>query len=171
MPQSQPGEPVPSRLRAMLDAAGVDYRHLTHEPTPTSEDSARVRGEPLEIGGKALVLKADGRFLLVVMSAARRLDSKRLKRHLKAKSMRFATSEELLQLTGLVPGSVPPFGRPLLELELLANVSVLAHPRIAFNAGALTESIIMRTSDWERVAKPLEPIDVCQDPPGAPQPG
>ena len=171
MPQSEPGDTVLSRIHAILGGAGVDYRHLTHEPTPTSEDSARVRGEPLEIGGKALVLKADGRFLLVVMSAACCLDSKRLKKHLKAKSMRFATSEELLELTGLVPGSVPPFGRPLLELELLADVSVMAHPRIAFNAGALTESIIMRTSDWETVAKPQELIDVCLDPPGAPRPG
>ena len=85
--------------------------------------------------------------------------------------MRFATSEELLELTGLVPGSVPPFGRPLLDLELLADVSVLRHPRIAFNAGALTESIIMSTADWMAVAKPHELIEVCSDPPKAPGEG
>ena len=68
-PQPRTGDAVPSRLLALLESAGVDFRHLIHEATPTSQDSARVRGEPLEIGGKALVLKVDGRFLVVVMSA------------------------------------------------------------------------------------------------------
>jgi len=159
---------VTSRLRAMLDEHGVTYRHLSHEPTPTSQDSARVRGEPLEVGGKALVLKVDERFVVLVISAACRLDSKRLKKFLKARSMRFATPEELLELTGLVPGSVPPFGRPLLDLDLFADASVLAQERIAFNAGALTESIIMATSDWRSISRPLEVIEVSMAPPATP---
>ena len=152
----------------MLDEHGVTYRHLRHEPTPTSQDSARVRGEPLEVGGKALVLKVDGRYVVLVISAACRLDSKRLKKLLKARSMRFVTPEELLELTGLVPGSVPPFGRPLLELDLLADASVLARDRIAFNAGSLTESIIMATSDWRSISRPLEVIEVSMEPPATP---
>ena len=165
MPHSEPLASVTARLRIMLDEHDVAYRHLSHEPTPTSEDSARVRGEPLEVGGKALVLKVDARHLVLVMSASRRLDSKRLKKHLKARSMRFVTPEELLDLTELVPGSVPPFGRPLLELDLLADVSVLAQERIAFNAGSLRESIIMSTSDWQSVSRPLEFVDVSSEPP------
>lgn len=165
MSHAQPDTTLTARLRALLDEEGISYRHLRHEPTPTSEDSARVRGEPLEVGGKALVVKADGRFLVVVISAARRLDSKRLKKHLKAKSMRFVTPEELFELTGLVPGSVPPFGRPLLELDLLVDASVLGRERIAFNAGSLTESIIMSTSDWQSTSKPLEVIEVSSDAP------
>ncbi|MAB29601.1 MAG: hypothetical protein CMJ53_10075 [Planctomycetaceae bacterium] len=168
-PESAPS--VTTRLRIMLDEHDVAYRHLRHEPTPTSEDSARVRGEPLEIGGKALVLKVDGRHVVLVISAARRLDSKRLKKHLKARSMRFVTPEELLELTDLVPGSVPPFGRPLLELDLLADVSVLAHERIAFNAGSLSESIIMSTSDWQAVSRPQALLEVSSEPPATPLAG
>ena len=37
-------------IRDLLTRAGVSFRELHHEPTRTSEDSARVRGEPLEIG-------------------------------------------------------------------------------------------------------------------------
>jgi len=53
------------------------------------------------------------------------------------KKIRFASTEELLQLTGLVPGSIPPFGYPLLPFELFVDASILANEKIAFNAGSL----------------------------------
>ena len=99
---------ITERIITMLSEAGVPFRHLRHAPTPTSEDSARARGEPMEIGGKALVCKAGDRFVVLVLSAARRLDSKRLRRELQVRGVRFATRDELMRLTGLVPGSVPP---------------------------------------------------------------
>jgi len=144
--------PVRDRILAHLRAAGVPFRHLQHEPTPTSEDSARVRGEPLAIGGKALVVKAGGSFVLVVLSAAHRLDSAALEAHLGVRKSRFASREELAELIGLVPGAVPPFGEPILPLPLIVDASVLANERIAFNAGSLTDSIVMATSDWQQVA-------------------
>lgn len=143
---------ITSRIRAWLDGEGVPYRFLEHEPTQTSEQSAAARGEPLEIGAKALILKADDRFVLVVLSAARKLDSKALAKHLGAKKTRFATAEELLAMTGLVPGSVPPFGPPIFELPLHIDRSVTRNEKTAFNAGSLTCSIIMQTADYLRLA-------------------
>ena len=71
------------------------------------------------------------------------------------KKLRFATPQELLELTGLIPGSVPPFGGPILPFELFADLSVgAAHGRVAFNAGSLTHSIVMSTADWLAVARP-----------------
>ena len=141
-------------IRALLDAEGVACRHISHEPTLTSQDAARVRCEPLEIGGKALLLKVGEEFRLFVLSAARKLDSAAIKKRFGVRSSRFASREELAELTGLVPGSVPPFGRPLLPFDLFADESVMENPRIAFNAGSLTDSLILATADWERVARP-----------------
>ena len=128
-----------------------------------------MRGEPLEVGGKALVLKVDSAFIVLVLSAARKLDSKRLRTALGARKIRFATREELLERTGLVPGSVPPFGEPLLPLELVVDQSVLENERIAFNAGSLEESIIMSVEDWRRCAAPSRVVDATElpDPDGA----
>jgi Ala-tRNA(Pro) deacylase len=53
-----------------------------------------------------------------------------------------------------VPGSVPPFGRPLLPFPLYADPSVFANERIAFNAGSLTDSIVMPVGDYRRLAAP-----------------
>ena len=143
---------IPERIRAMLDEAGVDYRHVHHEAVRTSEQAARVRGEPLSIGGKALVVKLGDGFRLFVLSAALRLDSAAVRDRFGTRRIRFASAQELLELTGLVPGSVPPFGPPILPLPLNVDPSVLANNRIAFNAGSLTDSIVMAAADYRRLA-------------------
>lgn len=145
---------VNQALHALLASAGVNYRTIQHEPTLTSADSARARGEDLKVGGKALVVKTGDDFRLFVLSAACSLDSTALKRHFAVKKLRFADAAELDRLTGLVPGSVPPFGRPILPLDLFVDPSVLANEQIAFNAGLLTESIVMPVSDFVQLAQP-----------------
>jgi len=141
-------------IRAWLAAEGVSSREVQHEPTRTSEDSARARGEDLRVGGKALLIKVDEVYRLFVLSADRKLDSGAIKRHFGARKTRFATPEELARLTGLAPGSVPPFGPPILPFPLYVDPSVFANERIAFNAGSLTDSIVMPASDYRRLAAP-----------------
>lgn len=143
------------QLLARLNEAGIAYRLVQHEPTPTSADSARARGEPLGCGAKALVVKADGAFRLLVIPADRKLDSKLAKKSLGVRELRFATPEELAATVGLPPGAIPPFGEPLLPLPLAADSDIGArYPQVAFNAASLTASIVMAAADWERFAKP-----------------
>jgi Ala-tRNA(Pro) deacylase len=141
-------------IRALLDERVIAYRVVEHAPTRTSEESAAARGEELRTGGKALLLRVDDAFRLLVLSAASKLDSGAVRKHFGARKARFATREELLELTGLEPGSVPPFGRPILELPLHADPGLRANERIAFNAGSLTTSIVMGLDDWTAVARP-----------------
>src|SRR6478609_3626015 len=144
-------------IRQALSKAGVEFKEIVHAPTHTSEESARVRGESLTVGAKALLLKTDNVFRLFVLPADRQLDTKKIKQELKVKSTRFATSEELLGLTGLVPGSVPPFGNPVLPFELYGDTAIGGtEDKVAFNAGSLTLSIVMKASDWKAVAKPVQ---------------
>jgi prolyl-tRNA editing enzyme YbaK/EbsC (Cys-tRNA(Pro) deacylase) len=144
--------PVLDAIRTFLDSHGIEYRILHHEPTRTSEESAQIRGEELKVGAKAILMKCDSSFRLFVISAAQKIDSKAIKSALKLKSLRFATTEELLGLTGLEPGAVPPFGRPILDFDLYADPSVFENERVAFNAGSLTDSIILSANEYQRVA-------------------
>ena len=141
-------------IKQWLSSLGISYQEVHHQPTRTSEEAARARGVDLSIGGKALVIKIDDSFKLFVLSAAKQLDSGTLKKHFHAKKIRFADPEELSALTGLVPGSVPPFGMPLLELEVFVDESITNNEKIAFNAGSLTDSIIMSIRDYIKAAKP-----------------
>lgn len=149
---------TPASIRAWLDEQAIPYRHVVLAPTHTSQESADARGEPLEIGAKALVLKIDrrdgARHLVAVLSAATKLDSAAIRTRENARSVRFATREELLELTGLVPGSVPPFGAPLLPMDLVVDEHLARLPRVAFNCASLTESLVMTTADYLRAARP-----------------
>jgi len=142
-------------IRKLLADHDIAFQEKQHAPTFTSEESAAARGEPLGVGAKALLLKTDDTLRLFVLCADRKLDSGAVKRHLKAKRIRFASAEELQELTGLVPGAVPPFGLPILPFELFADIEIgVRHDRVAFNAGSLTDSIILSAADWERIAQP-----------------
>jgi prolyl-tRNA editing enzyme YbaK/EbsC (Cys-tRNA(Pro) deacylase) len=144
-----------TKIRGALREAGIPFREVHHEPTFTSAESAKARGEDLNVGAKALLLRVDEQFAIFVLRADRQLDSSAVKRHTRAKRIRFATAEELRQLTGLVPGSLPPFGQPILPFDLFADISIGAEQnKVAFNAGSLTDSIVMAATDWEAFAKP-----------------
>ncbi|NJK42644.1 MAG: hypothetical protein HC937_02910, partial [Aquincola sp.] len=95
-----------------------------------------------------------GFFALFVLSAAAKLDNSAIRRHFDARKARFATREELWDMTGLVPGCVPPFGEPVLPFSLYADPSILEQPRIAFNAGSLTRSFVLAIDDWVAAASP-----------------
>src|SRR5579875_3072319 len=91
---------------------------VKHEPTYTSAESAAARGEELGVGAKTLLLRTDETLRLSVLPADRKLDSGAVKRELAVRRIRLATPQELRELTGLVPGSVPPCGEPVLPFEL-----------------------------------------------------
>ena len=155
------------QIVAQLKNAAAPFRLVTHPPTRTSEDAARERGEPLGCGAKALLVKADGAYRLLVIPADRKLDSKLARKNLNVRELRFATPDELAAVIGVPPGAVPPFGEPLVPLPLFADPDVGSrYPQVAFNAASLTTSIIMAAADWERVAKPHRvPLTASAPPP------
>jgi len=61
------------------------------------------------------------------------------------------SAEDLHALTGLEPGAVPPFGA-LFGLPTYVDAQLLALPRIAFNAGSRSTSVILDTVDYARLA-------------------
>lgn len=128
--------PHQQQIHDLLTSNNIPFKSLHHEVTPTSEDSARVRGEDLSTGGKALILKHstddkdpnendNNAYALFVLSASRKLNTKAIKKEFQSKNVRFATPEELADLTGgLIPGAVPPFGRPIINLDLYVDTSI-----------------------------------------------
>ncbi len=146
---------VCAAIDALLRARGVDARWLEHAPIDSAAHAAVLRGLPLSAGGKALLVKAGSVMRLVAFSAARRLDSRALRKALGVSKLRLATVAELLDLTGLVPGSVPPLGRPVLPLDLLLDASLARQPVVAFTPGRRDRSVILSGDDFLRMAGPV----------------
>lgn len=147
-------ETISERLVAYLRENGARFRTLEHEPVRTSEEAAQVRGTPLEQGAKALVFRADGDVVLLVLPADRRVDSKAFKRTFGIKNLQMISADELCERTGLEQGAVPPFGR-LLGFRTYVDERLLDLPQISFNAGSRTFSVILDVADYRRLTDPI----------------
>lgn len=141
------------RVEEKLRQAGVPFTVSRHAPVYTSEEAAAVRGTPLASGAKALVVKAGDSFALLVLPADRKLESKTARATLGVKGIRFASPEEVDRLTGLKPGSIPPFGS-LFGLPTYCDPALGANETINFNAGDHSISVHMTYADFVRAEAP-----------------
>jgi Ala-tRNA(Pro) deacylase len=141
------------RVESLLKQHGIVFQVLRHEPVYTSEQAARVRGTPLASGAKALICKGDETFVMFVLPADRKLQSQAVRRSRGWRKLRFASREEVMQMTGLAPGSIPPFGS-LFGLPTLCDQRLGQNEVINFNAGDHGISVSMRYVDYLQVEKP-----------------
>jgi Ala-tRNA(Pro) deacylase len=140
-------------LSERLTAAGIAFDVLRHAPVFTSQEAADVRGTSLSSGAKALVCKADERFVMFVLPADRKLASTQARAQAGIKSLRFANREEVEQLTALTPGSIPPFGS-LFNLPTYCDRRLADETRINFNAGDHAISLSMTYADYQKFEQP-----------------
>lgn len=139
----------------LLQSSGIDFEYLKHEETPTSEDSARVRGTSLQEGVKAIVLRGKNtskRYHFNIPSD-KRLDMKKVAAEVGEKC-EFEKAENLKTDYDLVPGAVPPFGN-LMGLPTYYDEQIAQSRRAAFNCGLRSESIVMLSSDLIIIVKPV----------------
>ncbi|MEM9336974.1 MAG: YbaK/EbsC family protein [Patescibacteria group bacterium] len=157
--------PVVDAIKRVLDTANISYKTFEHEAVRTSEEAAAIRPEyTLEQGAKALIIRAklrdvskdeECRFFQIVVPGDQKFDPKKVRDSINAKDIRFATEEEVKEITGGVqPGGVPPFGI-LFGLKVLVDESLLEHNEIIFNAGDRCYSIAMKSEDYQKVVKPV----------------
>ena len=145
------------RLQDKLTAAGVQFSVTRHEPVFTSEQAAAIRGVSLASGAKALVVKAGEAFVMLIIPADRKLDSKKARAAFGVKAIRFATKDEVLQQTSLEPGSIPPFGS-LFGLTTYVDPALGENESINFNAGDHAISIQMRYDAFVAAEQPRTAI-------------
>jgi Ala-tRNA(Pro) deacylase len=141
------------RVENLLNQHGISFEVSWHEAVYTSEEAARVRGTPLASGAKALICKGDDAFVMFVVPADRKLDSHAVRRAKGWRKLRFSTKEEVMEMTGLTPGSIPPFGS-LFGLPTLCDERLGDNDVINFNAGDHEISVSMRYADYVFVEKP-----------------
>ena len=146
-------ETIFQRVEELLNRQGVAFDVLRHEPVYTSQEAADVRGVPLSSGAKALICKGDEQFVMFVLPADLKLASRTVRRTLGWRKLRFANRDEVLEMTRLEPGSIPPFGT-LFNLPTYCDTRLSAAEIINFNAGDHCISVSMRYEDFLDVEGP-----------------
>jgi Ala-tRNA(Pro) deacylase len=154
------------RLVALLDSRRVAYRVLRHVAEGRSDRIAAIRGNRLEQGAKAMVVRlktgdGDSSHCLAVLPGDRRIDLGRLGATCEARSARLAPLDVAEELTGCVAGAIPPFSFSE-ALPLIVDPALLENEEIVFNAGRLDRSIRLSTRTYVEVAAPrIAPIAVA----------
>lgn len=143
----------------LLRKNGVSFEEILHEPVYTSEQAAAVRGLDMHAGAKSLLLKAGAKFVLVVLPGDKKLDSKKLREHLKVKELRFAKPEEVKEIMGCEIGACYPFGS-IAGVKMLADPTLQENEIISFNPGVHNKSIKIKWQDYLGLLEPASLRDL-----------
>lgn len=147
-------ENIRNEIIRKLKESEYEFNHSVHEPTPTSEDSARVRQTKLEEGIKALILrgKSSKKNYQFNISSHLKLDMKAVS-DLVGEKCEFEDAAVILERYGVAVGGIPPFGS-LLNLDTYYDERIKENEKAAFNCGFQTESIVMKVSDLIAIVQP-----------------
>lgn len=154
---------IHEQLCMLLDAESATYRVIEHEAEGRTEVIAKIRGNKIEQSIKSMVLQVrltrkENIYCLANIPGDCRVDFNGIKQYFNADSVAFAQREKAQELTGCVIGAIPPFSFDD-QLQLLADPLIQQNEEVVFNAGRLDRSIMMKLSDYIRIARPqLVPI-------------
>lgn len=102
---------TPADLFAYLDSLGIEHSTVEHPPLFTVEDGRAWHGRIPGLHCKNLFLKdRDGRFWLVLMPGDKRAMLGLVEKRVGSARLSFGKPELLMEIMGLTPGSVTPFG-------------------------------------------------------------
>ena len=148
------GNSVYEQIVAMLKNAHVPFESYEHEPVHTSEEAAKIRNTDVRLGAKALVMYADDKPIMVAIAGDKKVDMKAFKKQFGVSDLRMATPEEVVQVTSVPIGAVPPFGH-IFSIPLYMDHSIQENETVVFNAGLHHKSIQMPRDQYEKVAHPI----------------
>ena len=143
-----------SMLREFLDRHQVKYSTIKHSPAYTAQEIAAITHIPGKELAKSIIVKIDGKVVMLVLPASRRINFSRLKEVTDAKTAELADERDFEELfPDCQLGAMPPFGN-LYDMDVLVDKSLADDEEIAFNACNHRELIRLSFQDFEELVKP-----------------
>ena len=142
------------QVAEFLDKSAVRYEVTEHPPAFTAQQMAAAEHEPGKYVAKPVIVKADGEYLMCVLSACYKIDLGALKSQLGAKSVELAEEKEIGQIcSDCELGAEPPFGN-LYDLPTVMDKALEKDEHIMFQAGTHEKAIRMSMEDYRKLVKP-----------------
>jgi Cys-tRNA(Pro)/Cys-tRNA(Cys) deacylase len=140
---------------AHLDCLGIPYRRASFSPdiVKGAASVAQALGYRERQMVKTLVFEtAAGERALVMLGGDQSAVSGLLKRALGSRDVRMAAPEAVLDTTGYVIGSIPPFGWQPPGFRTLLEATLLDEPELGVGTGRWGEEILLRPADLVRAS-------------------
>ena len=142
------------RVIELLDKSSVSYEVTEHPPAFTAQQMAAAEHEPGKYVAKPVIVKADGKYMMCVLSACYKIDLGALKRQLGVKSVELAKENDIGKMfSDCELGAEPPFGN-LYDLPTIMDKSLEKDDHITFQAGTHKKAIRMSMDDYRKLVKP-----------------
>ncbi len=142
------------KLRELLEENQVAYEVKFHPEAYTAQEVAAAQHIPGKELAKVVMVKADGKMVMLVLPASYRVDMKKLRSLLDCKSVVMAKEEEFSDLfPDCEVGAMPPFGN-LYNLEVWVDQVLAENRSIVFQAGTHVETLRIKYSDYARLVNP-----------------
>jgi Ala-tRNA(Pro) deacylase len=141
-------------VKDYLQSQKVKFHSTTHSPAFTSQEiaaAAHISGKDL---AKIVIVKADGKLVMVVLPADHQINFAKLRKVLGTKAVDLATESEFKdKFAGCEVGAMPPFGH-LYNMPVFVHSDLTTHDRLIFNGGSHSELIELAYRDFERLEHP-----------------
>ncbi len=142
------------KLRQFLDALRVQYMIIHHVPAFTAQEIAAKAHVPGNEMIKTVMVKVDGRMMMVAVPASAVVDLERLRISLKARTVELASEREFRNLfPDCEVGAMPPLGE-FWNVGMVMSRALLHDKYVAFNAGTHRDVIQMAFEDYRQLAHP-----------------
>ncbi len=130
-----------------LNAKGIEHEIFpTSKPVKSIKEASAILGLKPEEMVKCILVKADDKFVMLLLSGNSRASLKKVAQHLKAKKVSLATPEETIKVTGYRLGTTPPCDF-LSKIPCLIDQKVMEKEVIYTGAGEPTNFLKIRSSD------------------------
>jgi len=139
------------KLKDYLEKNQVRYEVGYHERIYTSQEIAAAMHVPGKELAKVVMVKADGKMVMLVLPASYRVDMKKLKVVLNCKKVGMAKEVDFQELfPDCEVGAMPPFGN-LYNLEVWVDQVLAEDELIVFRAGSHVETLKIKYNDYARL--------------------
>ncbi len=144
-----------SHIYQILEDLKITFKKHEHTAVFTVAEGQKYDRGIEEGKSKNIFLrnKKGDKHYLVIVESSKRVDLKALASNLDEKRMSFAAPERLMELLGLTPGSVSPFGLINDKNKLVSVVvdeGLLKYKQVAFHPNINTATLIISTVDFKK---------------------
>jgi len=142
------------RLEQYLRDNDVPFETMTHTQAFTMPEVAAALHVPGRQVAKVVVVKADGKMVMLVVPASRRLNFVQVRALLGAKKASLAREEKFADLfPDCATGAMPPFGN-LYDVPVYVDRTLTEEENIIFRVGTHRHTIKVAYDDFARLAQP-----------------
>jgi len=137
-----------------LKSNKVGFRLRHHPARFTAQEVAAAEHITGEEVAKVVIVKAGGKFAMLVLPATCVVEMAEARKVLGAGDVRLATEAEIAEIfPDCQVGATPPFGAEY-GVDMYIDSRLAADPEILIPAGTHEDSLLMSWRDYQRIARP-----------------